>query len=139
MPTELHVILPRPTLPTTAQWQAALDSLSLPVALDPAFAPASPAGSCRATLRGHPPALFEFHTAAASTLYRPYPGLKGMFPTRDLAATFRFGPDATESDCALACLAALAHLTQSPYFDPREGACHAPDFALTRARAALAG
>jgi hypothetical protein len=136
MPTELHVLLSTPQLPTLARWQSALDSLILPVTLDPAFSPQSPAGSLACTLSGQR-TTFEFHLTPSPDLTRTYPGLKGMFPTRDLAATFRFGADPTESACALAAIAALAHAADGVCFNPSEGECSHPDSLLSQARAAL--
>jgi len=137
MPTELHVLLSTPSLPTLSEWQASLDALGLRVKLDPAFSPSGPAGSLAATLDGRR-VTFEFHLSPSADLTGAYPGLKGMFPTRDTSATFRFGPDPTESAAALASLAALARAADGVCFDPLEGECSHPDTLVREAREALA-
>src|SRR4051812_7942177 len=108
MPTELHVLLSTPRLPTLAQWQATPPSPNLPLTLYPPLSPPHPTRSPPPTPHS-PLTAFEFHLSPSADLPRAYPGLKGMFPTRDLAAPFRFGPDPTESACALAAIASLAH------------------------------
>ena len=137
MPRELHLLLSTPNLPTLARWQAALNALGLDVALDPAFVPSHQAGSLPATIDGRR-VTFEFHLSPSADLTAAYPGLKGMFPTRDLAATFRSGADGAESAAALASLAALAREADGVCFDPLEGECSHPDTLVSRARAAMA-
>jgi hypothetical protein len=132
MSTELHAFLESHRLPTVSLWQAAINALGLAdLQLDPTAKLPH-----HVKLNGHN-AAFDFQTHPAREITSRYPGLKGMFPTRDLAVTVRHGPDPRDRAAALIALAAFVRISDAPWFDPAEGECYDTDAAIAEAKAAL--
>jgi hypothetical protein len=138
MSMELHVFLSTPRLPDVSRWQAAIDALGFDqVKLHPASHINQQTSFVAATLGGSRGG-FDFQVRPAREVISAFPGLRGMFPTRDLAATFRYGHDPVEVACALAALAGFLRTADAAWFDPADGICWDADAAVARAKQAMA-
>lgn len=132
MSVDLYVFLSESSLPTTAQWQEAIDRLGVDVLLDGSIDTADHSGfwptQCGPRALG-----FEFSTGRVSDSFgaQPPDGLGG----RDFVASFVTRSDLQELRCAMLAAAALATETGGVVLYPQSGALMDGSALLTEAQA----
>lgn len=119
MSVDLFVFLSESSLPTTAQWQDALDRLGVDMRLDGSIDAADHSGFWPAQC-GSRRVGFEFYTGPVAERFgaQPPDGLGG----RDFVANFVTHSDLQELRCAMLAAAALATETGGVVLDPQSGA-----------------
>jgi hypothetical protein len=105
MSLEMHVLIVGPP-PETAEWQAAIDRLGLPVQLDPATNVVGIRGFSPCKLLGEKSG-FELYVDDVNELVSTYPSLAGVGTKAQSAISFRWGGDLGECACVMAAAAGL--------------------------------
>ena len=92
---EQHAFLRKGSVPSGADWQAAIDRLGLAFQLDPTLTPFEDSGFLPCSLAGKETG-FEIYYEPAESLLASYPQLREGIGDRDYAISFRWGGDMAE-------------------------------------------
>ncbi len=114
MSVEMYAFLNQSDLPSRNEWQAAIDSLGLPVVLDEQINPRDTIGYSPCALRGGN-AGFEYSVERAKDLGPP-----DSARHFDSAAVFRWSGDLAECASAMAAAAALLRHANVVVFCPED-------------------
>jgi hypothetical protein len=109
MSLEMQVYLEKGRVPDRASWQAAIDSLGLPLRLSPALDPFHDTGFSPSEIRGHRSG-FEIYSEPAHDHLQHQSELKKVVGDRDWCISFRWGGDMNECACVMAASAGLVKL-----------------------------
>jgi hypothetical protein len=114
MSVDQFVFLREVDLPTTSQWQSALDELAAKIQLDPSVEPRHHAWYWPASVAGAESGFEFFHgTIGEAFGGTPPDGLNG----RDHVVNFVTHADIQELRCAMYAAAALVSVSDGRYFD----------------------
>jgi hypothetical protein len=105
----MQVFLQKQRVPDTASWQAAVDSLDLPLRLSPDLDPIHDTGFSPSEIRGLKSG-FEIHSEPADGHLQDRVELARIAGNRDWCISFRWGSDMNECACVLAASAGLVRL-----------------------------
>jgi hypothetical protein len=119
MSSEMHAFLRESDVPTREAWQAAIDSLGLPVQLSLELSPTGNSGFSPVLLKGVSSG-FELSLCEASEVLKSYPRLSSEIGNRDRVLTFSWGGDLSECACVLASVAALAKRFRARAYYPAD-------------------
>lgn len=118
MSVHVLVFIERSRLPTTAQWQSALDRFGTGLKLDAGLASDAHSGYWPATIDGHQSG-FEYYLGSTEEAYGgDAPAELGR---RDLAVDLVTHSDLRELRCSMMAAAALAHVADGLAFDESTG------------------
>jgi hypothetical protein len=109
MSLEMSVFLQKQRVPTTASWQAAVDSLGLPLRLSPDLDPIHDTGFSPSEMKGLKSG-FEIYSEPADAHLQDQLELAKVVGNRDWCISFRWGGDMNECACVLAASAGLVRL-----------------------------
>ncbi len=109
MSLEMRVFLQKQRVPTKASWQAAVDSLGLPLRLSPDLDPIHDTGFSPSEIKGLKSG-FEIYSAPADAHLQDQVELAKVVGNRDWCISFRWGSDMNECACVLAASAGLVRL-----------------------------
>jgi hypothetical protein len=117
MSLEMHVFLVRQRVPDGASWQAAVDSLALPLRLSPDLDPIHDKGFSPSEIRGLKSG-FEIYSESANEHLQDRAELARVVGNRDWCISFRWGGDMNECACVLAASAGLVKLCDAVAYYP---------------------
>jgi hypothetical protein len=109
MSLEMHVFLEKRRVPDRASWQAAIDSLALPLRLSPDLDPIHDTGFSPSEIKGLTSG-FEIYSEPAVAHLQDQAELARIVGNRDWCISFRWGGDMNECACVLAASAGLVQL-----------------------------
>lgn len=101
MSLEMHLFLEKRRVPDRASWQAAVDSLALPLRLSPDLDPIHDTGFSPSEIKGLKSG-FEIYSKPADTHLQDQGELAKVVGNRDWCISFRWGGDMNECACVLA-------------------------------------
>lgn len=117
MSLEMNLFLEKQRVPDRGSLQAAIDSLSLPLQLDPEFDAMHDSGFSPSKIKGLTSG-FEIFSESASDLLRGRDDLAKAVGNRDWCISFRWGGDMNECACVLAASAGLVKLCDAIAYYP---------------------
>jgi hypothetical protein len=106
MSLEMHVFLEKRRVPDRAAWQAAVDSLALPVRLSPDLDPIHDKGFSPSEIKGLKSG-FEICSQPPDAHMQNQAELAKVVGNRDWCISFRWGGDMNDCACVLAASAGL--------------------------------
>jgi len=109
MSLEMHVFLEKRRVPDRGSWQAAVDSLALPLRLSPDLDPIHDTGFSPSEIKGLKSG-FEIYSEPADAYLQDQAELAKVVGNRDWCISFRWGGDMNECACVLAASAGLVRL-----------------------------
>jgi hypothetical protein len=106
MSMEMHVFMEKGKVPGRESWQAAIDSLALPLTLSSALDPFHDSGFSPSVIRGIDSG-FEIYSEPSEGPLQEYAELTEVVGNRDWCISFRWSGDLNECACVMAASAAL--------------------------------
>jgi hypothetical protein len=117
MSLEMRVFLEKRRVPTRASWQAAVDSLDLPLRLFPDLDPIHDTGFSPSEIKGLKSG-FEIYSEPAHAHLQNQAELRKVVGSRDWCISFRWGGDLKECACVMAASAGLVRLCDAVAYYP---------------------
>jgi hypothetical protein len=118
MSLAMHVFLKKSSVPDRSSLQDAVNSLGLPLVLDPELNPLVDSGFSPSKKIKNTDSGFEISSEPAQDLLQNYPHLAKTIAGRDWCITFRWGGDMNECACVMAASAGLVKLCGALAFYP---------------------
>lgn len=117
MSLEMQVFLEKRRVPDRGSWQAAVESLALPLRLSPDLDPIHDTGFSPSEISGRKSG-FEIYSEPADAHLQDQPELGSIVGNRDWCISFRWGGDMKECACVLAASAGLVKLCDAVAYYP---------------------
>ena len=136
MSLEMHVFLDKRRVPDRGSWQAAVDSLGLPLQLNPDLDPTHDTGFSPSEISGLKSG-FEIYSEPADTSLQHRAALAENVGNRDWCISFRWGGDMKECACVLVASAALVKLCDAVAYYPDDDLTYDLNGLIQEAKSAL--
>jgi hypothetical protein len=136
MSLEQHAFLTRGSVPSRADWQAAIVRLGFDLQIYPGLKPFEDSGFLPCKL-GAKDSGFEIYYDPADELLTAYPQMKEKVGHRDYCISFRWGGDMAECACVLIASAALAKSFDAVVYYPDDDLIYSLDALVSDAKEAL--
>ena len=117
MSLEMNLFLEERRVPDRTSWQAAVDSLALPLRLSPDLDPLHDTGFSPSEIKGLKSG-FEIYSEPANACLQHQTQLAKVVGNRDWCISFRWGCDINECACVLAASAGLVKLCDAVGYSP---------------------
>jgi len=137
MSLEQHAFLARDSVPSVADWQAAITELGFDLEIYPELKPFEHSGGVPCKL-GSIESGFEIYYEPADELLTTYPHAKEPAAHRDYAISFRYFGDLADLASVLIAAAALAKSFHAVVYDPQDDVTYTVGDLVGEARQALA-
>lgn len=118
MSLELHAFIMHELLPDRSSWQKSLESLGLPVRLNPDLDVSRDSGFSPCTLNGRDTG-FELYVDPVEEFVAAYPQIRGKVGNSTHVISFRWGSDTWECACVVAAAAGLLKGLGAVIYDPQ--------------------
>ena len=136
MSLEQHAFMTKGSVPSRANWQAAIGQLGFDLQFDQQLKPFEDSGFLPCKLRAKDSG-FEIYYEPADDLLTAYPQMKEKVGHRDYCISFRWGGDMAECACVLIASAALAKSFDAVVYYPDDDLIYGFDELLSDAKEVL--
>jgi hypothetical protein len=137
MALEQHALLRKESVPSRAEWQAAIAHLGFDLQLDLELKPFESSGFLPCTLAGKQSG-FEIYYEPADEIVKAYPHLKEKTGSRHYSISFRWGGDMAEGACVMIASAALAKSFDAVLYYPDDDLLYSSDDLVRDAKECMA-
>jgi hypothetical protein len=116
---EIYVLLEKKRIPDRASLQEMVESLALPLELDPSLDLMKAKGFSPCKIKGISSGC-EIYSESPQDLLATHHALQKAIGARDWCISFRWGGDMKECACAMAVSAAIVKLCDAVAYDPED-------------------